>query len=143
MDARTQAKIEASAGRGRARWGGVCQLARREQRSRLPQPRPPPPTPLSQVLGTSYQEELLHLVAPEHLMERYGGTNPAPLSAEPGPWQDPDVRARLEAQRQQRLRELGVPEGMSYPPVPGSAAADSVTADAGGGEAEALAVAAS
>ena len=38
------------------------------------------PSPLPQVLGTSYQEELLRLIAPEHLMQQYGGTCTAPLT---------------------------------------------------------------
>lgn len=32
-----------------------------------------------EVLGSAYQQDLLQLVAPEHLMARYGGSNPAPL----------------------------------------------------------------
>jgi hypothetical protein len=32
-----------------------------------------------EVHGSDYGEELLRLVPPEQLMQRYGGTNPAPL----------------------------------------------------------------
>lgn len=53
----------------------------------------PPPTPLhstplhwhpfpsiAQVLGSNYQEELLRLIAPEHLMQQYGGACTEPLT---------------------------------------------------------------
>ncbi|PRW61233.1 CRAL TRIO domain Sec14p-like phosphatidylinositol transfer family [Chlorella sorokiniana] len=68
-----------------------------------------------EVLGTSYQEELLRLVAPEHLPQLYGGTCTAPLTAGPGPWQDPAILAQLEQQRQQRIEETGRPAGMTVP----------------------------
>ena len=54
--------------------------------TRAPPPAPPRPalhhspnTALPQVLGGEYREELLRLIAPEHLLAAYGGTNPAPL----------------------------------------------------------------
>lgn len=68
-----------------------------------------------EVLGASYQEELLRLVAPEHLPQQYGGTCTAPLTAGPGPWQDPEVLAQLEQQRQQRIADTGRPAGMTVP----------------------------
>ncbi|PSC67286.1 phosphatidylinositol phosphatidylcholine transfer SFH11 isoform X3 [Micractinium conductrix] len=85
-----------------------------------------------EVLGTNFKEELLRLVSPDQLMACYGGSNPAPLSAEPGPWQDPAVLAALEQQRQQRLAECKRPSSMTFPPVPGGARAAAV---AGGGDA--------
>ena len=45
----------------------------------LPLPPHQPIHPTNQVLGADYQEELLRLIAPEHLLAAYGGTNPAPL----------------------------------------------------------------
>lgn len=48
----------------------------------LPHPAFPSFLPLlaAQVLGTSYQEELLRLVAADNLPQRYGGTCTAPLT---------------------------------------------------------------
>lgn len=36
-------------------------------------------------------------------------------SAGPGPWQDPEVLAQLEQQRQQRIADTGRPAGMTVP----------------------------
>lgn len=44
-------------------------------------------------------------------------------SAEPGPWQDVELLAALQQQRQQRLVDTGRPASMTYPPVPGAGGA--------------------
>ena len=48
------------------------------------------------VLPANYREDLLKYISPENLEVRYGGSNPLPLSAEPGPWQDPDILKQVE-----------------------------------------------
>lgn len=76
-----------------------------------------------EVLGTNFQEELQQLVAPENLMTCYGGTNTAPLGAQPGPWQDAAILAKLAEERQRRQQESKRPASMTFPQVPGAAAA--------------------
>lgn len=85
-----------------------------------------------EVLGTNFQEELQQLVAPENLMTCYGGTNTAPLGAQPGPWQDPAILAKLAEDRQRRQEESGRPASMTFPPVPPAAAAGAAAGADGG-----------
>ncbi|GAB4815807.1 hypothetical protein N2152v2_002853 [Parachlorella kessleri] len=48
-----------------------------------------------EVLPADYHAELQAYIAPENLMQQYGGSNPAPLIKEPGPWQDAKIKAEL------------------------------------------------
>lgn len=70
-----------------------------------------------EVLGSDYLDRVQALIAPDQLMQAFGGTNPTPLGVGSGPWLDPAVLSRLEQQRQQRLLELGVPASMTFPAV--------------------------
>lgn len=56
-----------------------------------------------EVLPVDYQPELLKHIAPENLMVKYGGTNETPLIEEPGPWQDPEIMAKV-AERNETLK---------------------------------------
>jgi hypothetical protein len=70
-----------------------------------------------EVLGSDYLDRVQALIAPDQLMQAFGGTNPTPLGVGSGPWLDPAVLSRLEQQRQQRLLKLGVPASMTFPAV--------------------------
>lgn len=50
-----------------------------------------------EVLPADFQEALQQYVAPENLMQKYGGTHSASLLDEPGPWKDPAVQAEVAA----------------------------------------------
>lgn len=49
-----------------------------------------------EVLPSNYVPHLLKHIAPENLMECYGGTNKTPLALSPGVWNDDDVKEALQ-----------------------------------------------
>jgi len=57
-----------------------------------------------QVLPTKYQPILLEHIAPENLMECYGGTNKELLINSPGLWNDEDIKKQL-AEQKSKARE--------------------------------------
>lgn len=70
-----------------------------------------------EVLPADHAEHLLRHIEPHHLMERYGGANPAPLHEEPGPWQDPEVLAEVERRRAARAAAAAARKGGAPAPA--------------------------
>jgi hypothetical protein len=82
-----------------------------------------------EVLPADHAEHLLRHIEPHHLMERYGGANPAPLHEEPGPWQDPGVLAEVERRRAARAASAAARKG-GAPEAPAAEAEEGAFEDA-------------
>lgn len=52
------------------------------------------------VLPSNYAPDLLKHIAPENLMECYGGTNKTPLTSSPGIWNDEEVQKALREKKE-------------------------------------------
>eukprot|EP00983_Pelagomonas_calceolata_P090765 1157460-Pelagomonas_calceolata.AAC.2 len=55
-----------------------------------------------QILGSSYQKELLKLIAPENLLVEFGGTSTGQLRDNIGPWQPVLENAKEAADARER-----------------------------------------
>jgi hypothetical protein len=66
-----------------------------------------------QVLGSNFQAELLAVIPPENLPERYGGTSTCAELVDVGPWTDPAVVAALPTLR--KAAAAGLLPGVAAP----------------------------